>query len=117
MQQRLDLNIAVGIDHAVQEFPDANLGSITITDKDNCRVSPSTPVTGGILDDDATVSSGGVPNCLEINNGNKVDATTDGLVTGGSNPYNYKGRLDAPASGLCSRPLRNVSARTSTTTC
>lgn len=108
LQERLDLNIAKGIDHGVQEFPDAPLasGAVDITAKDNCRVTPSTPVTGGILDDDATLSSGGVPNCLEINNGNKVDATTDGLITGGTKPYAFDGRLVADSWEFCPRPLR-----------
>lgn len=108
LQERLDLNIAIGIDHGLQEFPDAELAFVDITLKDNCRVTPGTPVTGGILDEDATVASGGVPNCLEINNGNKVDATTDGLITGGTKPFNFDGRLDKPSSELCPRPLRSV---------
>lgn len=108
LQAQLDLNIAEGIDHGVQEFPDAQLAFVDINTKDNCRVAPGTPVNGGILDEATTVASGGIPNCLEINNGNKVDAATDGLVLGGSNPRDYSGRLDAASSELCPRPLREV---------
>jgi hypothetical protein len=107
-QARLDLNIAEGLDHAVQVFPNVTAAGIDPLGKDNCRITPQQPVNGGILDDDATVAGGGIPNCLEINNGNKVDAATDGLIKGGNNPRSFDGRLDAAASSNCVRPSRNA---------
>jgi len=105
---RLNLNIAEGLDHAVQEFPGptpltANGTLIDPTDKDNCRISPQTSITGAILDDEASVASGKIPNCMEINNGNKVDDTTDGLITGGTNPRAYDGRLESGPTTPCAR--------------
>jgi hypothetical protein len=102
LQQRMDLNIARGIDHPVSvftgTFPDIN-------EKDNCRVSPQTPIFGGVLDDDTNLVNGVTPNCLRIENGNKVDVATDGMVTGGNQPFAYDGRLDAAATPEC-RTLR-----------
>jgi hypothetical protein len=107
LQARLDLNIAEGLDHGVQVFPNALTSEIDLNAKDNCRITPQQPITNGVLDDDATVTAGGIPNCLEINNGNKVDATTDGLIKGGTNPRAFDGRLEAPPSTGC-RPARSA---------
>jgi hypothetical protein len=108
LQTRLNLNIAQGLDHGVTVFPNVLSSGIDPNAKDNCRVTPQTPVTGGVLDDADTVASGGIPNCMEINNGNKVDATTDGLIKGGTNPVTFTGRLDAAPSPICPRGPRNV---------
>jgi hypothetical protein len=97
-QQRLDLNIARGIDHDVTRFPTippTNGGvPIPLTKDDNCRVSPAnTPISGGVLDDWANIDNS--PNCMNIFNGNKVDSATDGLITGGALDGGFKGKLDA----------------------
>ena len=96
-QGRLDLNIAFGLDHDVRLF-DGTLPNITV--QDNCRTTGNAPIPGGQLDQFATRDGA---NCLDIFNGNKVDASTDGLIKGGTvNGVTFDGRLDAPATPGCS---------------
>lgn len=93
--KQLKANIALGLDHGVVPFtgtfpPD--------TQPRNCQINGSTPIPGGIWDRDPYRDDA---NCLEINNGNKVDAATDGLILGGGD---YNGRLTRSAGKNCPAP-------------
>lgn len=90
---RLDRNIALGLDHGIVEFKTRPLPSDT--QPDNCRTTGNAPISGGVLDDDPTIDNA---NCLDINNGNKVDAATDGLILGGAG---FSGRLTGAAGKAC----------------
>jgi hypothetical protein len=95
-QQRLDLNISKGIDHSLQTFS----GTLPAYGaKDNCRMQPANvPILGGRLDEFSTRDGA---NCMNIFNGNKVDSTTDGLITGGNQPEPFDGRLVAETTPGC----------------
>jgi hypothetical protein len=91
-QNQLDRNIALGLDHGVVQFT----GTLpSKTEKDNCTDHANTPIAGGVFDDDPMIDTA---NCMDINNGNKVDAATDGLILGGAG---FSGRLTGAASKSC----------------
>jgi Flp pilus assembly protein TadG len=110
-----DFNLSLGLDHGVQCFPgmamplSSNCPSVPVggsplpppVDK-NCMPTGNTPVPGGKLDDDPTVNDA---NCMYINTGNKVDATTDGLISGGSDGgVDFVGKLTQGSSTGCPGP-------------
>jgi Flp pilus assembly protein TadG len=97
-QDALSLNIQAGIDHGVSIFG----GSLPPkTQPDNCRTQGNQPIAGGQLDEFATREGA---NCMNINNGNKVDSTTDGLVSGGTTSFGpYQGRLVTGPTAPCAR--------------
>jgi Flp pilus assembly protein TadG len=95
-QPQLDRNIALGLDHGILPFPSAQLPPPS--DDKACEVTPNTPIPGGVYDNDATIDTA---NCLDINNGNKVDAATSGLIQGGAG---FVGRLTRSGSRSCTPP-------------
>ena len=96
LQAALDRNLADGIDHSIVQHPRSPPADINETD--NCREKPGlTPIADGVLDNDANLTAGIEANCLNIENGNKVDAATDGLILGGSDGEGtYVGKLRRP---------------------
>lgn len=82
VSQALDLNLSLGEDHTVVPFQPSLLTPMPpATWPKNCQLTGSKPVPGGIWDDDPTLNTA---NCMDIDNGLGVAATTAGLITGGT---------------------------------
>jgi hypothetical protein len=92
VSQALDLNLSLGEDHTVVPFQPSLLTPMPpATLKQNCQLTGSKPIPGGIWDNDPTLNTA---NCMDIDNGLGVAATTAGLVTGGNAAQiSFDGRL------------------------
>lgn len=80
------LNLAEGLDHALEPFGSALPPRVT----DSCNGNGGTPYPGAVLDN---VSQDG-NNCVAVKTGMNTDVVTDGLIVGGTTSEGaFEGRL------------------------
>lgn len=106
--QQLDLNLALGEDHGLNCYPwvgspcDNAGGNALPAPGAQCNHGQAVVLPGAILDNDATRDDA---NCMDIDNGNKVSFTTNGLITGGTDSgITFSGRLHNNLNTGCTPP-------------